>query len=289
MDKRLLFLLGVLLCAPGCQEDNQVPPPRSEYIKVYESSPKKTVDNIQIPLDGVTGGKIHIISNVDLEWRQVVNPDADMSWFKITDVSPVESGHLVVTYNATSLLALNSLDRRSSRLSFSCPSAYLGKFLPVQQGYDNKFYEEFDDEPGQYLTVSNRQAFTTDEYSQLGKDYFDYISFNAWAESENDFPTRNITLDITVSGALFYETGLATYRINVPLGAAANKSNLQYLLIKGDGDRISDKAKFTFSTANDDLVYVHIDNFAAYTVTESELGYLYDDEDLDISEDIDWL
>ena len=75
----------------------------------------------------------------------------------------------------------------------------------------------------------------------------------------------------------------------MPLGTGPDKSNLQYLLIMGDGGHISDKAKFTFSTSNDDLVYVHVDNFAAYTVSESELRYLYDDEDYEFEEEIDWV
>ena len=47
--------------------------------------------------------------------------------------------------------------------------------------------------------------------------------------------------------------------------------------------------EFTFSTANDDLVYVHIDNFAAYKVTEAEMGILITDEYFDEDGEVDWI
>ena len=52
---------------------------------------------------------------------------------------------------------------------------------------------------------------------------------------------------------------------------------------------MSAETKFTFSTANDDEVYVHIDNFAAYRVTEAEMGLLITDEDFAEEEEVDWI
>ena len=51
---------------------------------------------------------------------------------------------------------------------------------------------------------------------------------------------------------------------------------------------MSNKTHFIFSVANDDLVNVHIDNFAAYKVTEAELGYLFQDEDFEDEDEPDW-
>ena len=93
-------------------------------------------------------------------------------------------------------------------------------------------------------------------------------------------PRESAFLDIKISGGIFYDTRLATFRVNVPLGTGPDKSNLRYLLIEGnDFERFSDKTKFTFSTANDDLVYVHIDNFRAYKVTEADIINIYGNED----------
>ena len=63
------------------------------------------------------------------------------------------------------------------------------------------------------------------------------------------------------SGGKFYETGLTTFRVNVPLGTGPDENNLKYLLLVGLDQHMSAETKFTFSTANDDEVYVHIDNF----------------------------
>jgi hypothetical protein len=106
---------------------------------------------------------------------------------------------------------------------------------------------------------------------------------------ENEFLSKNITLDITVSGGKFYDTEFTTYRINVPVGTGAEKSNLKYLLVMGNGERMSSKTHFTFSTFNDDQVYVHIDNFAAYKVTEAEMSELFEDEDFEEEDEPDWI
>lgn len=282
MNKKTIFLLCALFaavlcsCKKGSDGDSAT---RSEFIKVYETSADKTVDLIQVPFDGVEDGEIHVLSNVELEWKYLVNQsESDTDWFVIKEVKEIEPGHTLVTYDASSILVHNSLERRSGRLSFSCPEASLGKFLSVHQGYERRFLEQFKDEPDGNLMITGKQTYTTEEHPELNSDYFDYISFNAWAVSENEFMSKNITLDVTVSGGHFYDTGLTTYRVNVPLGTAADKSNLKYLLVLGDGVRMSPKTKFTFSCSNDDQVYVHIDNLAAYRVTEAEWGVLIEDD-----------
>jgi len=293
MNKKALILLGVSLAVilSGCDKNEKAAPPtRSEYIKVYETSENKLVDDIQVPFDGVQDGEIHVLSNVPLQWKYLVDQtDTGTDWFTIKSVEEVEPGHTVVTYDATSILALNSLERRSGRLSFSCPEQSLGKFMAVRQGYQRQFLEEFSDEPDKSLVITGKHTHTTQEYPVLNTDYFDYISFNAWAVVENEFLSKNITLDITVSGGKFYDTGFTTYRINVPVGTGAEKSNLKYLLVMGNGERMSSKTTFTFSCVNDDQVYVHIDNFAAYKVTEAEMGDLFDDEDFNEEDEPDWI
>jgi len=284
-----VFLLPVLFACGGKEE--VADPVRSEFIKVYETSADKLVDNIQVALDGVQDGEIHVLSNVKLQWKYLVDQtETDTDWFTIKSVEEVEPGHTVVTYDAESLLSLNSLDSRSGSLSFSCPEQSLGKFLSVRQGYTRRFLEEFSDEADGTLVITGRQTFTTSEYPVLNDDYFDYISFNAWAVSENEFMSKNITLDITVSGGKFYDTDLTTYRVNVPLGTGPEKSNLKYLLIVGNGERMSAKTTFTFSTSNDEQVFVHVDNFSAYQVTEADLGELFQDEDFnEEDEEPDWV
>lgn len=293
MKKKDLLLLSAVLTAAVCScnsNDGPQRPVRSEYIKVYETSPEKEVDDIQVPFEGVQGGQIHVLSNVPVQWKYFVDQnETGTDWFKIKSVEEIEPGHILVTYDAESILTLNSLDRRSGRLSFSCPSESLGKFLPVKQGYSRQFYETFSDEPDGTLVITGRQTRTTEEYPSLNADFCDYISFNAWAETTNEFLSKNITLDITVSGGKFYATGLTTYRVNVPIGTGPDKSNMRYLLLVGNGARMSAQTKFTFSTANDDQVYVHIDNFAAYRVTEAEMGLLITDEDFEDEEEVDWI
>lgn len=287
----LTLLLAASVCACNRSDDPERPV-RDDYIKVYEVSAKKTVDAIQIPFEGVQDGTIHVLSNVALEWRQLIDPSEDeeeVSWLTIKSVEEVEPGHIVVSYDAEPLIALNALDRRSSRLSFFNEEESLGKFLPLRQGYSRQFMETFDDEDDKTLVITGSKSFTTPEYPKLNADYFDYIAFNAWAETTNEFISKNITLDVTISGGRFYETEMTTFRVNVPIGTAADKSNFKYLLVMGNDGHMSPKTHFTFSVANDNDVFVHIDNFAAYKVTEAEMGFLFEDEEFDEDEEVDWI
>ena len=290
MNKKVFILFGLSVAAllASCKKGDDRPV-RSDYIKVYETSVNKTLDNILVPFEGVTDGQVHVLSNVPLQWKYLADQD-DAEWFTIKSVEEVESGHWVVTYDATSLLSLNSLSRREGRLSFVCPEASFGKFMSVHQGYKRQFLDEFSDEPDQTVCLTGNQTYTTEEYSVLAADYYDYISFNAWAVSNNEFLSKNITLDITISGGLFYDINRSTYRVNVPVGTGAEMSNLQYLLIMGEGERMSPKTYFTFSVNNDEEVYIHVDNLAAYQVTPADMGELFEDEDFDEDEvEDDWV
>lgn len=290
MKKHLFLILGLSLLAIGCDKETETQQLREEFIKVYDESSKKELTGVQIPFEGVTDGKLHVMSNVPLQWKFLVTQDAQTpDWLTIKSIEEIETGHTVVTYDAASLIALNSLDRRSAHLGCSCPEKSLGKFLVVNQGYDIRFLEDFEDEPRGGVTLTGKQTYTTRECSELNTDYCDYISFNAWAETSNEFLSKNITLDITVSGGIFYQTGLTTYRVNVPLGTGPDTNNFKYLLVVGNNGRMSDKTTFTFSVANDNLVYVHLDNFAAYQVAEAELIDVLEDEEYYQQEGEDWI
>lgn len=290
MKKHLLLLLCVLSVAAGCSKNQDTQPLRPEYIKVYETVEEgKLLNDIQVPFEGKKDGQVHVYSNVPLQWKYLVSHDATVAdWFTIKSVEEVEPGHLVVNYDAESLVELNTLDRRSGSLSFSCPDQSLGKFLSVRQGYDQTFTDDFSDEPDGEVVLTGKQTYVTKEYPVLNADYFDYISFNVWAVNENEFLSRNITLDVTVQGGLFYKTGRTTYRVNVPIGTAPGKDNLRYLLLSGIDGRMSAQTKFIFSVSNDDLVYVHIDNFTGYKVAEAELRDIIDDEEFYDGED-EWI
>ena len=86
-----------------------------------------------------------------------------------------------------------------------------------------------------------------------------------------------------------FEAALAGGASGIPIGTAADKSNFKYLLVMGNDGHMSPKTHFTFSVANDNDVFVHIDNFAAYKVTEAEMGFLFDNEEFDEEEEVDWI
>ena len=70
MNKALRTLVWVVFAAVFCScsknsaSDN---PTRKEFIKVYEESPDKLLDDIEIPVEGAQDAKIHVLSNVPLQ------------------------------------------------------------------------------------------------------------------------------------------------------------------------------------------------------------------------------
>lgn len=293
--RKLFLICAFSLCLWSCEKrsvDNGLSgQTRPEYIEAVDGSTNKAIDNLQVPLDGIKDGTLHIMSNVPMDqltWKYFMSQDvAYRTWFTIKDAREVEPGHLVITYDAESLLELNSLEKRESKLSFHCESLLLGKFLNVTQGYSQQFFDTFDSQDGGNLTLADKATYTSSAHN-LSADYYDYISFNAWAEAEDiGHLSKNITLDVTVDGGEFFDNGRKTFRVNVPVGTQAEKTNLKYLLLHNGGERMGTKTKFTFSVENDDLVKVHVDNFGCYKVMPAELVDIYEDEEFH-DEGEDW-
>lgn len=282
----LTLLLSLALLACSCKKDLPSSQLRGEYIKVYQTAASQNMSSVQVPFEGAQDAQLHILSNVSLQWKYYVNPESDSkSWLTIKDVTEIEKGHFVVTYDAQSLIAENVLDRREGHLSFFNTSESLGKFIPIRQGYSNQFTDGTEGE----IVLTGNDVFTTREFPVLTKDYCDYIAFNAWAVTENDFLTKNLTLDIEISGGVFHWTGRTTYTVNVPIGTQADGSNFKILLVTNNGERMSPQTKFTFRVNNDDNVFVHVSNLSGYKVTEAEMIDLFEDEEFFEEEPEEWI
>lgn len=282
----LLMPLALVSCEPKETEEK---PLREEFITVYdETKPNVTLDEVRIPIKGVQDGKLHVLTNVDLNMSY-----NEPGWFVIKDVQEVDSGHKVITYDASSMIGDNSLDLRSGNLSFSCPEKYFGKFMKISQGYDQVWEETFSDGNGT-LRLAGNLKWTTPELSAIASHYYDYLSFNAWAEATGDITGRNITLDVTVSGgAVFSEINRTTYRINVPLGDGPDGNNLRWLMLSSGGKIMNAQTTLTFSVHNPSGVTVSVTNVRVYKVTESDYEDFWEDEeefnDDNGSDDDDWI
>lgn len=279
-----LVMLTVAIAASSCEQKGRVDILRDDFISVYEQNPQKTVDNIQVPFDGVTDAKINVLSNLPLDWVYRVNNDQeDPAWLQIKEVKDLGDGHMEITYDAASILELNTLERRQGYLSFSSEYAFMGKFLTIRQGYVLQYEEDFGSLGGT-LSLSGKQTYTTEELAIINRDYYDYVSFNAYAEVNTEFLDNNITLDVTIHGGKFDGIDRTTYRVSIPLGDKPEKENLHFMLLSNGGELMSSKTTLTFSVENDEGVTVHVDNLHLYKVSEAELHDL-SDEDFDDSEE----
>ena len=278
------MLQVTLIAASSCAQKPRVEILRDDFISVYEQNPERTVDNIQVPFDGAEDAKINVVSNRPLEWvYRVGNDQQDPAWFQIKEVKDMGDGHMEITYDAASILELNTLERRQGYLSFSNQDAYLGKFLAIRQGYTLQYEEDFGSLGGT-LSLTGKQTYKTEELSIINRDYYDYVSFNAYAEVNTEFLDHNITLDVTITGGKFESIDRTTYRLSIPVGDKPQKENLHFMLLSNGGQLMSSKTTLTFSVANDEGVTVHIDNLHLYKVSEAEL-HDFSDEEFDDSEE----
>lgn len=291
MRYRLSFIWFLLLLIPSCRDGiKEDSPQRTEYIRIWQDErPGVFLDNIQIPFEGVTDGKIHVNSNVALEMSY--NPGNSGDWFTIKSVDSAEPGHSIITYDAASMLPDNSLERRHGNLRLVAPDLFFGKFLNVQQGYDQVWSETFDANPGNYESLSGVKTWSSDEISALGTHFYDYLSFNAWAEAVSDVSGRNLTVDVTVGGGPVFEAiNRTVYSFNVPVGSAAAAENIHFALLSNGGARMSPKTTLTFSVHNPAGVTVKIANVRLYKVSEEEIDdFLNDDEDYNNDDEEDWI
>ena len=75
MNTKALTLVWVILSVIFCSCDKnslKEQPTRNEFIKVYDTTPDKLLDGIDVPLEGVQDGKFHVLSNVPLQWKYLV-------------------------------------------------------------------------------------------------------------------------------------------------------------------------------------------------------------------------
>lgn len=282
------FLVMLAVAAvSSCSQKPRVEMLRDDFISIYEQNPNKNIENIQVPFEGTTDAKINVLSNLPLEWVYRVSPNQeDPQWLQIKEVKTLGNGRMEITYDAASILELNTLERRQGYLSFSSPGAYMGKFLTIRQGYVLQWEEDFGSIGG-VLSLSGKQTYTTEAGGMaiINRDYYDYVSFNAYAETSTEFLDNNITLDVTVSGGRFEDIGRTTYRVSVPLGDKAQRENMHFMLLSNGGNLMSATTTLTFSVENDEGVTVHVDNLKVYKVSEAELHNLSDDEEFDDSEE----
>lgn len=273
----LIVLIG--LCA--CETKPEAEILRPEYISVYDQSPDLLVDEIQVPFKGAKDAEIHVLSNVDLQWRFLVDQySEDPQWLTIKTVEEVEKGHWVVKYDAESVLDKNTLGRRTAKLSFSNPEMFFGKFINIRQGYVREYPVEAEGASGDSFKLTGNETYVTDTLTVVNKDYYNYVSFNAYAYRENNETHDNVTLNVTVEGGpIFKDIDRTTYTVSVPLGFAPSANNLHYMLLWNEGEVMGSKVRFKFSVDNPEGTTVTVDNLHIYKVSEAELDNFVTDEE----------
>lgn len=252
---------------------------------MYATSPDMLLDEVQVPFEGVKDAELHVVSNLDLGWRYLVDQSQpDPNWLTIKSIEEIETNHWLVKYDAKSILDENTLSRRVSKLSFYNPEAYLGKYITFRQGYTMEYSDSFDVTDGEEvipgnIELSGKYTYTTEKLSIINKDYYNYVSFNAYAVEYDEYSRDNITLNVTVNnGPSFKDINRKTYVVDVPVGTQPKAENFHYVLMWNKGEIMGPETTLTFSLNDQEGVKVVLDNLQIFKVSEAELNDLADEE-----------
>lgn len=273
LRRELIFATLSALMLISCNKETNL---RQEYINVYHNGSQNAVSSISVPPAGIEDGVIDVHTNapLDISYRQAFDSDEN-TWFMIKSVESVGDDCMRIRYCASSLIEKNSIDLRTGTISLSNSSLYLGKYLPVRQGYD--LVKEVSSSVD---LIDEKGTYTTEKITDLNKSTSAIVSFNAYAQTGYEAGGKNISLDIELrGGAVFNGSGRTSFRVNVKTGTDPDSSNFHYLLFANeDLSLLSQDTMLHFSVKNPKGTVVYVSNIKIYKVKDADLGDLVFEE-----------
>lgn len=265
MNNKLFRILAcsILLLAVACQDKGDVV--REEYIRFYSDKDlSKEISVLQIPFEG-DSAKIVVTTNNDVNFKfEMPESEKEDPWISFSDPVQIKEGVYEVTYVAASLL--KDLDQRTASVNVTAPNIWLGRFLRVCQGYP-LFWTPASDDAVESITFNT--SWKSGELTGIEQFSHAYLSFNAYALAQQ---SRTFQLEISLTdGAVFTETGLSSYVIDVECGEEFNWSNLVALPFKSSGSAFLADMKVSLRLLTYSQVTIYVDNFKIYNVADDLL------------------
>lgn len=290
----LLLISGLTLLAASCQNFGAKDGPvRPDAISIYTESPDKTLSGIQVPLEGVEDGTIHIVTtdaNVETP-VYVADPSlqsSDYDWLTIKSIEPWKNGEILMHYSAKSLLSDEKITKRGGQIYVTNPATALGRYINISQGY-TLIYENFFDETKEgYLVIPEGGSYETEICAQLANTYYDYVSFNAWIETDKLDQSTTYAVTLSSESALF--DPIRQHRYSVSASTASDASgSFRYVLIGNGGVKLGGETTIVFSNeSNPAGARLCIDNLRYYKISEGEIEDLFEEEEIDFEENENW-
>ena len=269
MNNNLLRILScsLLLLAWACQKNVEVV--REEYIRFYSDADRsKEIDVLQIPFEGDTAKiiiKTNNAVNIKYDMPQIEGQDP---WITFSEPVLVSEGEYEVSYVAAHLE--KDIEQRVASVNVTAPTIWLGRFLKVCQGYEPLWAPSAAIGP-----ITYRTPWQSSSIAGIGDLSNAYLSFNAYvvSQSERD-PEETFQFAVEVSeGAVFTDTGLSSYVVDIQQGEEFNWSNIVTLPFKASDTAFREDTKVTLKLVKSTQgLTVHVDNFRIYNVTEDLVG-----------------
>lgn len=178
-----LFLLSLFLVLVSCDDDKSYG--RKEFLIVSETEEKEPVDNVYCKIEGGRD-TLFVFSNVEYKYYFQTD-DEDENWIKIisSDYLPdIDATRLIIEINPRG----DDYLKRTGTLSFSSGENFLGQFVPFNQGFNTRLYEDF-----AWLKYGTNSPF------DLSKDAL----ISTWTETQVKYGWKS-TVPEGVSEALCY-------------------------------------------------------------------------------------
>ena len=220
---------------------------------------------------------VKTVADLDIFYTEASGSESE--WFKLQDVIKTGTGEYRVNFTIRPLEG--TLELRNGTLSFSAPSACLGKFLDVRQGYVKIYQENFSSQDGKVLALAPGESWQSNILTGLSLIKNAWISFQARTESSDGYSTLEVML---TGGATFPEIARNVRMTDIAYAAEFDNTCFYPLHIYNAGKVFSSETKICLTAPSDAESVIYIDNLTIYEIPVAS-GINGDDDEEQESEE----
>lgn len=254
-------VLVLVSAIASCTDDESF----HERIKVNTKDGEAISKTLFIPVEGESS-HLEVQADESLEIFCKSEVGETDNWFRITDVRKLESGKYIVEYEADA--RRSTLDLRNVTMSLVAPSAGLGCFLNVRQGFRKVWNESFSSGD---IALAEGQSWTSATIDGISSVKDAWITFIARGESASG--DNNCPLMITLAGGgIFTDNDKAVCEIDVASSDEYGSDSFRKLHIYNGGKVFSSESKVIFSVPDGSSASVRIDEVCVYEIPVKSSG-----------------
>ena len=273
---------GIILTLSIAMVLSCIPQEEASRIHVSSSEGKTLLKRFVLPLEGgVFTLNAKSVCGLDIFYEEASGDEN--GWFKLLDVQETRAGEYTV--KCSSAPRGNTLDLRQGTLCFSAPSASIGTFLDVRQGYERIWREDFSKQADGVLILAPGESWESSRIAGISSIKRAYVAFEARVEPSSGtdaFISEPLHIAVT-RGSSFPEIARDVYQIDANRASAFDNSTFYKLEIYHAGLVFSSETTLVLSVPKSAKASVIIDNLSVYEIPASgdDIDAISDDDEYD--------